>query len=89
MSEEPLKLETGLFPCTRKRVVRVKFSGIKRVGRPFFKIWMFFRPVSPMFLFSFLGDETFANVFRDFSNMASMDPERLKRNFDPDRQSNV
>ena len=28
------------------------------------------------------GDVTFTDVFRDFSNMASRDPDRLKRKFD-------
>ena len=38
------------------------------------------------------GDVTFTDVFRDFSNMASRDPDRLKRNFDskdPDRQTEL
>ena len=36
------------------------------------------------------GDDTFNDVFRDFSNMASREPDRLKRKFDPkdpDRQT--
>jgi len=28
----------------------------------------------------FPGDETFNDVFRDFTNMASNNPEKLKRN---------
>lgn len=32
-----------------------------------------------------LGDETVTNVFRDFSNMASQNPEKLRR----DRHTNV
>ncbi|XP_066028453.1 arf-GAP with coiled-coil, ANK repeat and PH domain-containing protein 2 isoform X4 [Pocillopora verrucosa] len=38
------------------------------------------------------GDVTFNDVFRDFSNMASRDPDRLKRNFDssgPSRQTQL
>ena len=36
---------------------------------------------------SFVSDETFTNVVKDFSNMASQTPERLRRN--PDRQTTV
>lgn len=38
------------------------------------------------------GDNTFFDVFRDFSNMASKEPDRLRRKFDskdPDRQTPV
>ena len=38
------------------------------------------------------GDNTFFDVFRDFSNMASKEPDRLKRKFDskdPNRQTPV
>ncbi|CAH3156005.1 unnamed protein product [Pocillopora meandrina] len=38
------------------------------------------------------GDVTFNDVFRDFSYMASRDPDRLKRNFDasgPSRQTQL
>lgn len=38
------------------------------------------------------GDNTFFDVFKDFSKMASMEPDRLKRKFDskdPDRQTPV
>ncbi|KAL9971108.1 hypothetical protein ACROYT_G023595 [Oculina patagonica] len=38
------------------------------------------------------GDVTFTDVFKDFSNMASRDPDRLRRNFDsndPDRQTKL
>lgn len=33
-----------------------------------------------MFIISILGDDTFQDVFRDFTNMASNNPEKLKRN---------
>lgn len=38
------------------------------------------------------GDNTFSDVFRDFSNMASKEPDRLQRKFDskdPNRQTPV
>lgn len=38
------------------------------------------------------GDVTFTDVFRDFSNMASREPDRLKRKFDsngPNRQTQL
>ena len=37
----------------------------------------------------FLGDNTFTDVVRDFSNIASLNPERLQRKYDPDRHTNV
>ena len=43
-------------------------------------------------IFFVSGDVTFNDVFRDFSNMASRDPDRLKRNFDasgPSRQTQL
>lgn len=33
----------------------------------------------PAFLLSFSGDETYLDIFRDFSLMASDDPEKLSR----------
>ncbi|CAB3999086.1 arf-GAP with coiled-coil, ANK repeat and PH domain-containing 2 [Paramuricea clavata] len=36
-----------------------------------------------------LGDNTFTDVVRDFSNIASLNPERLQRKYDPDRHTNV
>lgn len=35
------------------------------------------------------GDDTFTDVVRDFSNIASLNPERLLRKYDPDRHTNV
>lgn len=41
--------------------------------------------VSVDFLFFFSGDETFNDVFKDFSHMASENPEKLKRKENQDQ----
>lgn len=41
--------------------------------------------VSVDFLFFLSGDETFNDVFKDFSHMASENPEKLKRKENQDQ----
>lgn len=53
---------------------------------------LFFHGELKLHLWFIAGDNTFFDVFRDFSNMASKEPDRLKRKFDskdPNRQTPV